>query len=281
MKNILVTGANGQLGQCFQLLSKASKHNFTFLDRTQLDVTSKEQIQSVFNQSYDFCINCTAYTAVDKAEDEKELANAINHIAVKHIAGACLKNDIVLIHISTDFVFNGKHYLPYKETDQTDALSIYGKTKLDGEIAIQKSLKSYYIIRTSWLYSEFGANFLKSMLNLAKTKDELNIVNNQIGTPTYAMDLAKVILIIIDQNTNYGLYHYSNQGVASWYDFAKAIFQKTNINIKVNPIPAILYPTPATRPYYSVMDKEKITKNFNLEIPYWQESLQNCLKALF
>jgi dTDP-4-dehydrorhamnose reductase len=281
MKHILVTGANGQLGHCFQQLAKTSSYKFTFLSSKELDITSVENINSIFNSNYDFCINCAAYTAVDKAEDEQDLANKINHVGANNIAEACLKNEVVLLHISTDFVFNGKHYLPYKETDQTDALSVYGKSKLEGEIAIQKSLKSYYIIRTSWLYSEFGSNFLKSMLNLAKTKDELNIVNNQIGTPTYAMDLAKVILIMIDQNTNYGLYHYSNQGVASWYDFAKAIFQKTNINIKVNPIPAISYPTPATRPHFSVMDKQKITNIFNLEIPYWQESLQNCLKALF
>jgi len=281
MKNILVTGSNGQLGQCFKFLSKNSNYKFTFLDKTELDVTSREQIQSIFNQSYDFCINCTAYTAVDKAEEEKELANAINHIAVKHIAEACLQHDIVLIHISTDFVFNGKNYLPYQETDATEALSVYGQTKLDGELAIISKLENYFIIRTSWLYSQFGGNFVKSMLNLSKTRGELSIVNNQIGTPTYALDLAEAILKIINQNNNYGLYHYSNQGVASWYDFAKVIFEKSQIKIKINPIPASSYPTPAKRPHFSVLDKEKIVTNFSIEIPYWQESLDKCLKALF
>jgi dTDP-4-dehydrorhamnose reductase len=280
MKHILVTGANGQLGQCFQQLSKTANFKFTFLDSKQLDVTSIESINSALGSDYDFCINCAAYTAVDKAESEKEIADKINHLAVKNIAKACLKHGITLIHISTDFVFNGKHYLPYKESDKTEALSVYGQTKLEGELAIQSILENYFIIRTSWLYSEFGGNFVKSMLNLAKTRSEFSIVNNQIGTPTYAMDLAEVILKIAQQNTNFGLYHYSNQGVASWYDFSKVIFEKSKTNIKVNPIPASSYPTPAKRPHFSVLDKEKIATNFSVEIPYWQESLDRCLKAL-
>ena len=280
MKHILVTGANGQLGQCFQQLSKTANCKFTFLDSKQLDVTSIESINNSLSSDYDFCINCAAYTAVDKAESEKELADKINHLAVKNIAKACLKHGITLIHVSTDFVFNGKHYLPYKESDKTEALSVYGQTKLEGELAIQSILENYYIIRTSWLYSEFRGNFVKSMLHLAQSRSELNIVNNQIGTPTYAMDLAEVILKIAQQNTNFGLYHYSNEGVASWYDFSKVIFEKSKTNIKVNSIPASSYPTPAKRPYFSVLDKEKIVTNFSVEIPYWQESLDKCLKAL-
>ena len=281
MKNILVTGANGQLGQCFQSLAKKNDFNFTFLNSKQLDVTSYDSITSVFNDTFDFCINCAAYTAVDRAEEEHGIANEINHLAAKNIAEACLKYNITLIHVSTDFVFNGKHYLPYKETDSTDALSVYGQTKLDGELAIQSILDKYFIIRTSWLYSEFGGNFVKSMLNLAKNRDELSIVDNQIGTPTYALDLAVAILKVIKQNTHFGLYHYSNQGTASWYDFAKVIFDKSKVTIKVSPIPASSYPTPATRPHFSVLDKAKFSSNFNIEIPYWQESLDKCLKALF
>lgn len=281
MKNILVTGANGQLGQCFQSLAKQNDFNFTFLNSKQLDVTSYDSITSVFNDTFDFCINCAAYTAVDRAEEEKDIANEINHLAAKNIAEVCLKYNITLIHVSTDFVFNGKHYLPYKETDSIDALSVYGQTKLDGELAIQSILDKYFIIRTSWLYSEFGGNFVKSMLNLAKNRDELSIVNNQIGTPTYAVDLAEAILKVIKKNTHFGLYHYSNQGTASWYDFAKVIFDKSKVTIKVNPIPASSYPTPATRPHFSVLDKAKFSSNFNIEIPYWQESLDKCLKALF
>ena len=282
MKKVLVTGGNGQLGQCLQVISgKNNQFQFTFVNSKQLNVISKESIEARLVDSYDFCINCAAYTAVDKAEEEQEQANLINHIGAKNLAEVCLENNISLVHVSTDFVFNGQHYLPYVETDTTEALSVYGQTKLDGEKAIQNILPNHFIVRTSWLYSEFGGNFVKSMLNLSKNRDELSIVNNQIGTPTYAMDLAETIVKIITSNTHFGLYHFSNEGTASWYDFAKVIFAKSNVAIKVNPIPASSYPTPATRPHFSVMDKAKISKAFNLQVPYWQESLDKCLKALF
>ena len=282
MKKVLVTGGNGQLGQCLQVISgKNNQFQFTFVNSKQLNVITKESIEARLDDSYDFCINCAAYTAVDKAEEEQEQANLINHIGAKNLAEVCLENNISLVHVSTDFVFNGQHYLPYVETDTTEALSVYGQTKLDGEKAIQNILPNHFIVRTSWLYSEFGGNFVKSMLNLSKNRDELSIVNNQIGTPTYAMDLAETIVKIITSNTHFGLYHFSNEGTASWYDFAKVIFAKSNVAIKVNPIPASSYPTPATRPHFSVMDKAKISKAFNLQVPYWQESLDKCLKALF
>jgi dTDP-4-dehydrorhamnose reductase len=278
---VLVTGANGQLGQCIQLLALESSFEFVFYNSTTLDISSKKSISTIFNSSFDFCINCAAYTAVDKAESDIEQANLINNVATKNIAEACKENDITLIHISTDFVFNGEAKLPYNEEDTAAPISVYGQTKLDGEKAIESILTKYLIIRTSWLYSQFGNNFVKSMLNLAKTKEELNIVNDQIGSPTYAMDLGKVILELIKQNKNSGVYHYSNLGAASWFDFAKAVFTKTNTNIQVNPIPTASYPTAAKRPRYSVLDKTKITNAFALKIPNWEESLDQCLKALF
>lgn len=278
---VLVTGANGQLGQCLQLLASQSDFEFTFFSSASLDITSKKNINKTFNASYNFCINCAAYTAVDKAESEEDKANLINNIAVKHIAEACKQHNITLIHISTDFVFNGNAKQPYTEIDETNPLSVYGKTKLKGELAIKKILTNYYIIRTSWLYSQFGNNFLKSMLNLAKTRNKLSIVNDQIGTPTYAVDLADVILDFIKQNNNYGLYHYSNNGVASWFDFANAIFTKNKNNIKLEPIPTSAYPTAAKRPHYSVLDKSKLINNFSIKVPKWEESLDKCLKALF
>ena len=197
------------------------------------------------------------------------------------MAEVCLEKNITLVHISTDFVFNGNSQSPYKEGDTTDPISVYGQTKLDGEKAIQNILSNYFIIRTSWLYSQFGHNFVKSMLHLSKNRDELSIVDNQIGTPTYALDLAQVLCKLMNDNSHFGLYHYSNLGDVSWYDFAKAIFERTENRIKVYPIPSSSYPTPATRPNYSVLDKGKIAKTLNLKIPYWQESLDKCLKGLF
>lgn len=277
---VLVTGANGQLGQCLQLLASKANIEFTFLNSKELDITSEKSIKNNFNSTYNFCINCAAYTAVDKAEEERDQANLINNIAVKNIAESCKENNITLIHISTDFVFNGNKTQMYSEQDSTNPISVYGQTKRDGEKAIESILTKYFIIRTSWLYSQFANNFVKSMLNLSKTRDTLGVVSDQVGTPTYAIDLAKVILEIIKQDKNYGLYHYSNKGVASWYDFAKAIFNKTNTKITLNAIPTSSYPTAAKRPKYSVLDKTKIEDNFNIEIPIWEDSLDACLKAL-
>lgn len=279
---VLVIGSNGQLGQSIKSIASSYNLTFVFSDRRVLDITNKENITTYFkNYQFDFCINCSAYTAVDKAESELELAKKINAIGVGYLAKTCKENQTTLIHISTDFVFNGESFIPYLEDDKAQPISVYGQTKLDGEKVIQQILDNYYIIRTSWLYSEFGNNFMKSMLKLSKSKKELSIVNDQIGTPTYAVDLAEAIIKIIQSKPKYGIYHYSNLGVSSWYDFVKAIFEYSNIDIKINAIPTKDYPTPAKRPYFSILNKTKIQNNFNLKIPYWRESLKKSLKTVF
>lgn len=283
MKKILVTGANGQLGQCLKELSNTfSLLDFVFVDRSVLDISNKNQIDSIFKEgNYDFCINCAAYTAVDKAEEDKAKAYTINAEGAKYIAEACNKYNLTLVHISTDFVFNGQSNIPYNEKMDTDPISVYGKTKLEGEKVIQQVQKNHYIIRTSWLYSEYGGNFVKTMLKLSEKRDKLNIINDQLGTPTYAKDLANAIIKIIESDKKaYGVYNYSNQGVASWYDFAKAIFEIKKVNIYTGSITTKEYPTPAKRPHYSVLNKEKIIQTFNLEIPYWRDSLKVCLDKI-
>jgi len=284
--NILVTGANGQLGSEIKVLSKNYPYHFFFTDKDKLDITKKEEIEKFIKENdIDLIINCAAYTAVDKAEEEKGLTDLINHQAVKYLAEISKENDITLIHISTDYVFDGKNYKPYKEDDKTNPQGIYGLTKLKGEEAFINSNARGIIIRTSWVYSSFGNNFVKTMLRL-KDRKELSVVFDQIGTPTYARDLAKAILEIIDKNyeklNNFKaeIFHYSNEGICSWYDFAKAIFDIKDINIKINPIETKEYPTPAKRPHYSVLNKSKIKKEFNIEIPYWRESLKKCLKEI-
>lgn len=280
MKKVLVTGANGQLGQCIKELSNnLSEIGFIFKGSSVLDITNLTSIKNTFDsETFDYCINCAAYTAVDKAEEEIELAVKVNKEGAKNIANFCSKYDVTLIHVSTDFVFDGKTNMPYNEEGITNPLSVYGQTKLDGENEIKSILKKYFIIRTSWLYSEYGNNFLKTMLRLSKEKDLLTIINDQIGTPTYAKDLAKIIIsIILSENNNYGLYHFSNQGVASWYDFTKAIFEYKNINIEVRPISTSSYKTLAIRPQFSVLNKEKIEQMFNITILYWKDSLKDCL----
>jgi len=282
--NILVTGANGQLGSEIKELSQNYKYNIFFTDVKLLDISDKKAVEDFIKQnSIDTIINCAAYTAVDKAEEEKELADKINHIAVKNLAEVSKEFDISLVHISTDYVFNGLGYRPYKESDKTEPQSVYGSTKLMGEEAmIDISPKNSIIIRTSWLYSTFGANFVKTMLRIGRERDSLNVIFDQIGTPTYAKDLADTILNILPKlnNKDVEIYHYSNEGVCSWFDFAKAIFEIKGMDIKVNPILSEAYPTPAKRPYYSVLDKSKIKKDFDIEIPYWKNSLINCLKGL-
>jgi len=287
--NILVTGSKGQLGSELRYLinQEHSLYNkFFFTDKDKLDITKKEDIEKfVKENNVNLIINCAAYTAVDKAEEEKELADWINHQAVKYLAEISTENDITLIHISTDYVFDGKNYKPYKENYKTNPQGIYGLTKLKGEEAFINSGAKGIIIRTSWVYSSFGNNFVKTMLRL-KDREELGVVFDQIGTPTYARDLAKAILEIIDKNyeqlNNFKaeIFHYSNEGVCSWYDFAKSIFEIKNIDIKINPIETKDYPTPAKRPYYSVLNKSKIKKEFNIKIPYWRESLKKCLKEI-
>jgi len=319
--NVLVTGANGQLGSEIwhlvmsyelEVMNEEEKNNskfttqnskFYFTDKNELDITNKEQIEDFLDKnSIDIIVNCAAYTAVDKAEEEKELADLINHKAVEYLASNAKKRDIFLIHISTDYVYDGKNYRPYIETDNTNPQGVYGLTKLKGEEAFINSGAKGIIIRTSWVYSSFGYNFVKTMLRLSDRK-ELNVLFDQIGTPTYARDLAEAILRIMNyelgadrvMNDKYNsihnltlktqnsvrIYHYSNEGVCSWYDFAKTIFEIKDINIKVNPIETKDYPTPAKRPHFSVLNKAKIKKEFNLEIPYWKESLKKMLNCEF
>ena len=284
MMNVLVTGSNGQLASCIKDLAKQYDGlNFIYTDYKELDICDLSQVNTFFesNKKIDYCINCAAYTAVDKAETEVDKAFEINANGAKNLAIACSEFDAILIQISTDFVFDGEKNEPYTETDVAKPISVYGASKLQGEIEIKQTLETYFILRTSWLYSEHGANFMKTMLKLAETRDEISVVSDQIGTPTYAGDLADVILkIISSKNTNFGLYHYSNEGVASWYDFAKTIFEASNLKIKLNAIKTEAYPTPAKRPFYSVIDKAKIKSILGIETPNWSESLLKALKAI-
>ncbi|WP_103866234.1 dTDP-4-dehydrorhamnose reductase [Aquimarina sp. I32.4] len=283
MKNILVTGGYGQLATCIKdRIQDLIGFNFIFIDCDELDITNKEEVVSFYSQQkIDYCINCAAYTAVDKAETEPALAKNVNEIGVRNLAESCKEYDSVFIQISTDFVFDGQQSSPYREIDITNPLSVYGSTKLKGEEAAKSSLKKHFIIRTSWLYSEHGNNFLKTMLRLGNEKDEIGVVWDQIGTPTYAGDLASLVIkLITKENKSYGIYHYSNEGIASWYDFAKAIFEESKTEIKLRPILTEAYPTSAKRPCFSVMDKSKIKTTFNIEIPYWKDSLRNALTLL-
>ena len=280
MKNILVTGGNGQLATCIKDISKdIVDQNFIYVDVEELDITKKGDIEDFFaNNKITHCINCAAYTAVDKAESDEDLAKKINVVGARNVALVCSENKTTLIHISTDFVFNGKQTKLYSEGDDEQPLGIYGETKLLGEKEIETALNQYFIIRTSWLYSEHGHNFLKTMLRLGSEREKLSVVSDQIGTPTYAGDLAGLIVAIIqDESIDYGIYHYSNEGVASWYDFAKAIFDESKTEVMLFPINSTDYPTPAERPKFSVMDKTKVKKNFQIEIPYWRDSLVNAL----
>ncbi|MBP1838697.1 dTDP-4-dehydrorhamnose reductase [Formosa algae] len=280
---ILVTGGNGQLAACIKDVSKGLNDlEFIYTDSEDLDITNQQHVAEFFqNNNIDWCINCAAYTAVDKAETDVDLARKVNKDGAKNLALACKSKNVKLIHVSTDFVFDGTSSTLYSETDSSEPIGVYGLTKLEGEHAIQDNLESYFILRTSWLYSEHANNFMKTMLRLAETRPELSVVADQIGTPTYATDLASVMLNIINNNsTNYGLYHYSNEGVASWYDFAAAIFEIADTKTKVFPIKTEAYPTPAARPQFSVMDKSKIKETFKIEIPHWRDSLKVALKNL-
>ena len=283
MIKILVTGSGGQLGSCLKNKSKElNSLDFVFLDSKALDITNSLQTEAIFsNHNFDYCINCAAYTAVDNAEMYHEKAHKINVIGPKNLAESSKKHGVTLIHISTDFVFNGNANKPYKETDLTDPLGVYGHTKLEGEREIRTVLDSYYIIRTSWLYSEFKNNFVKTMLKLAQEKEELNIVNDQKGTPTNANDLADAIInIIISKKRAFGLYHFSNLGETTWYGFAKAIFEISKTIIKINPVTSEAFITKAERPKYSVLDKTKINSVFNLNIPNWKDSLSNHIETI-
>lgn len=283
MINVLVTGGKGQLASCIKNSAQdLPDFNFIYVDLDELDITDRDAVNKFFeDNNLDWCINCAAYTAVDKAESEQELAKKVNVDGARYLAQASKKTSAKLIQISTDFVFNGNQSSLYSEDDATAPMSVYGNTKMDGEIAVANTISEHFIIRTSWLYSEYGNNFLKTMLRLGSERDILNVVSDQIGTPTYAGDLAELIIKIITKNTKeFGTYHYSNEGVASWYDFAKAIMNESKTTCKVLPIRTEAYPTPAKRPAFSVMDKSKIKKILNMEIPYWRDSLKKCLIKL-
>lgn len=280
---VLVTGAKGQLGQCIQSIAhQYPTLNFLFVDKQQMDITNIIQISEFFKtHKVDWCINCAAYTAVDQAENHKEEAYQINVLGTRNIAQLCQEYDAKLIHISTDFVFDGLKTSPYTEWDATNPINVYGETKLKGELEVKAHCASHFIIRTSWLYSEFGHNFMKTMLRLASERDILRVVNDQIGSPTYALDLAEALLHIIQKDKDhYGVFHYSNQGQISWFEFAQTIFELVNHHIVLEQILTKDYPTLATRPLYSVLDTSKISEAFNLEIPFWKDGLVTALSKV-
>ena len=280
---ILITGCNGQLGNEMQLLEKSHpQHTFYNTDVQELDITDREAIcRFVEENEIDGIVNCAAYTAVDKAEDNSEPCDLLNHVAPGYLAEAIEKRGGWMIQVSTDYVFDGTKYRPYVESDPVCPNSVYGNTKLAGEEAVQKGCSKSMIIRTAWLYSTFGNNFVKTMIRLGKEKPELGVIFDQIGTPTYARDLAVAIFAAIEQGVVPGIYHFSNEGVISWYDFTKAIHRLASItDCKVRPLHTSEYPTPAHRPHYSVLDKTKIKQTYGIEIPYWEESLSECVAAL-
>lgn len=278
--NILITGCNGQLGNEMQVLQKDySEHHWFNTDVNELDITDSDAINRfVEEHEIDGIVNCAAYTAVDKAESNKRLATALNAEAPTYLAVAMANRDGWMVQISTDYVFDGTQHTPYVETDTPCPNSVYGATKLAGEVAVAKICPKHVIIRTAWLYSTFGNNFVKTMLRLGQEKQQLGVIFDQIGTPTYAHDLALAIMTIIDKGIVPGIYHFSNEGVTSWYDFTKAIHRIAGITTcHVKPLHTAEYPTPAHRPAYSVLDKTKIKETFGIEIPHWEESLTKCM----
>ena len=283
MNKIIVFGSSGQLGQCLKKVANSQQLTNIYFpvagEGNILDEAGLEELFAKHNPQY--CINCAAYTAVDKAEEDIHTARKVNADGASNLAKLCKLNGVTLIHVSTDFVFEGNTPYVLTEVDAANPINVYGLTKLEGEQVIAETLPQHYTIRTSWLYSEFGNNFVKTMLRLGAERTELKIIADQIGTPTYAIDLAECILAIIKaDNKQYGTYHYSNEGVASWYDFAQAIFDISKTEVKVYPIRTSQYPTPAIRPAFSVMDKAKVKSTFNIEIPYWRHSLEICIKRL-
>lgn len=284
MFNILVAGSKGQLGSEIQERSSEYNYNFFFTDKNNLDITNSHAINEFIKiNGINIIINCAAYTAVDKAESDEKIADTVNNLAIKYLSEIAKAKNIQLIHISTDYVFDGKNYMPYKEDDTTNPTGVYGKTKLDGENAMREiNPPNSIIIRTSWVYSAYGANFVKTMLRLGKEKEQLGVIYDQVGTPTYALDLAKTILEIIPQikNEKVEIYNYSNEGVLSWYDFAKEIMRMAKLDCKIDPIETKDYPTPAKRPHYSLLNKSKIKNEFNITVPYWKDSLDECLQKM-
>lgn len=277
--HILITGCHGQLGNEMQVLApQHTSHQYFFTDIDELDITSKTAVQDfVQAKQIDLIVNCAAFTNVDKAESNEDLAEKINAQAVENLAASGAK----VIHISTDYVFDGEAFIPYKESDEVHPVSAYGRTKRHGEEALLRAGDKGIIIRTAWLYSSFGNNFVKTMLRLGQEREQLNVVYDQIGTPTYAADLATAIFAVIEcPEWHAGIYHFTNEGVCSWYDFTKMIHQMAGIQCEVSPILSQDYPTPTRRPHYSVLDKAKIKSTFNLTIPHWTDGLARCLQKL-
>ncbi len=280
---ILITGCNGQLGtEIVRLEKENAQHTFFNTDSQQLDVTDRQAVNAfVDDNAIDCIINCAAYTAVDKAESDRELCTTLNAVAPSYLASAIERRGGCIVHVSTDYVFNGTAHTPYSETDTPSPDSVYGSTKLTGEVCVGKLCRQAMIVRTAWLYSIHGNNFVKTMLRLGKDKKEIGVVFDQIGTPTYARDLASAIMAAVNKGIVPGIYHYSNEGACSWYDFTKAIHRIAGItSCHVKPIHTSEYPTPANRPSYSVLDKTKIKQTYSLEIPHWEDSLACCMKEL-
>ncbi|MBO5880283.1 MAG: dTDP-4-dehydrorhamnose reductase [Paraprevotella sp.] len=283
MTNILITGCNGQLGNEIQVLAKQHpEFNFFYTDVNELDITNQNAVNDFVNEhQINGIINCAAYTAVDKAEDNEQLCDLLNHIAPGYLAEAVNARGGWMIHVSTDYVFDGTNHIPYKEDEPTCPATVYGRTKLAGEQAVLKGCPQSAVIRTAWLYSTFGNNFVKTMIRLGKEKESLGVIFDQIGTPTYARDLAQAIFTIIQQGIVPGVYHFSNEGCISWYDFTKAIHRIAGITTcHVRPLHTEEYPTPAARPHYSVLDKTKIKSTYQIEIPYWEDALNDCIYKL-
>lgn len=281
--NILITGCNGQLGNEMQLLEKVNpQHQYFNTDVAQLDITNPEAIEEfVNNNAIDIIVNCAAFTAVDKAESSQELCHLLNAKAPEYLAAAVARRGGYLVQVSTDYVFDGTNHTPYTEDEATCPNSVYGSTKLEGEKLAMAACANTMIIRTAWLYSTFGNNFVKTMIRLGQEKPELGVIFDQIGTPTYAGDLAAAIMAAINHGIVPGIYHFSNEGVISWYDFTKAIHRIAGItSCHVKPLHTTEYPTPAARPHYSVLDKTKIKQTYGIEIPYWEESLEKCVAKL-
>ena len=284
---VLITGSNGQLGsEIKEIATKYSKLDFIFKDLPELDICNFEALQAfIMDNNINAIINCAAYTAVDKAEEDAEIAEKVNSKGVINIVNALQTVNGKLIHISTDYVFDGNHFLPYKETDPVSPIGVYGETKRAGELAVINSDIDSIVIRTSWLYSAYGNNFVKTMMRLGKEKKKLNVIFDQIGTPTFAGDLANTCLAILSNEQNRidkagKVYHFSNEGVASWYDFATAVMKINKLDCEVLPIETKDYPTLAKRPHYSVLNKAKIKQNFKITIPYWRDSLEGCIQKL-
>ena len=283
MKRVLVTGAGGQLGRSIQ--DRAPNHpslKFLFLDRARLDITNPEQVMQVFKDFRpDYCVNCAAYTQVDRAEEEPERCFEINVKGVQNLVEACVAYPCVLLQISTDFVFDGGKGQPYSTEDQPNPINVYGLSKYKGEQVIREGLQDYFIIRTSWLYSEFGNNFFKTMIRLGAEKDQIRVVDDQTGSPTYAGDLAAFVLFIIEkESSDYGVFHYSNQGAVTWFEFAKHILALNGSGTEVIPIGSDAFGSPAKRPLNSVLDLDKTKQVFHFKIPVWEERLRECLKKM-